>query len=130
MKVKEEITCKVFATEVITTRMIIIIIKGIIIAIRTMLNYCCCCYYGYYYSCHLAGGKTETQIKWLVQDHRAMPVPWLPSQSSLHSARFPIKHTQAPFPAHLVTDGSSDEAAGAAASLRRETSQLCVLGII
>lgn len=63
MKVKEEITCKVFATEFITTRMIIIIIKGIIIAIRTMLNYCCCCSYGYYYSCRLAGGKTETQIK-------------------------------------------------------------------
>lgn len=35
-----------------------------------------------------------------------------------------IKHTQAPFPAHLVTDGSSDEAAGAAASLRRETGYL------
>ena len=42
----------------------------------------------------------------------------------------PIKHTQAPFPAHLVTDGSSDEATGAAASLRRETGQPCVLGII
>lgn len=30
MTVKEEITCKVFATECITTRMIILMVKGII----------------------------------------------------------------------------------------------------
>ena len=38
MTVKEEITCKGFGTECITTRLIILIIKGIIIAIRTMLK--------------------------------------------------------------------------------------------
>lgn len=38
MTVKEEITCKGFGTECITTRLIILIIKGIIIAIRTTLK--------------------------------------------------------------------------------------------
>ena len=37
MTVKEEITCKRFGAECITTRLIILIIKGII-AIRTMLK--------------------------------------------------------------------------------------------
>lgn len=38
MTVKEEITCKRFGAECITTRLIILTIKGIIIAIRTMLK--------------------------------------------------------------------------------------------
>lgn len=38
MKIKEEITCKVFGTAFLLPLVIVIIFKGIIIAIRTIFN--------------------------------------------------------------------------------------------